>query len=251
MSGGGGGETTAEAVADAGHIAVADLLAPSEVAEARAALDAVFTSEADIAVERGWRTDAHLVAYALPAKHPALLRLCLHPGAVALAREVLGDDAVLAGANGLDLPPGSTGQALHRDHPHPTPGITLYLHVVVALDDFRAENGATLVVPASHRPPLAERVPAELADRAVPVVVPPGAAVAFDGALVHAAGPNRTDERRRALHLFFARPWVQPHWDLPATIGDAASALGDEQRRLLGFGPGPRRWDPQARRVVR
>ncbi|MEZ5181619.1 MAG: phytanoyl-CoA dioxygenase family protein [Acidimicrobiales bacterium] len=244
-------EAIAGAVADAGHVAVADLFAPDEVAEARTALDEVLASEADIAGERGWRTDAHLVAYALPAKHPALLRLCLHPGAAALARAVLGDDAVLAGANGLDLPPGSTGQALHRDHPHPTPGVTLYLHVVVALDDFRAENGATLVVPASHRAPLADRAPAELTGRAVPVAVPAGGGVAFDGALVHAAGPNRTEERRRALHLFFARPWVQPHWDLPATIGAAASALGDEQRRLLGFGPGPRRWDPVARRVVR
>lgn len=242
----------AAAIADAGVVVVPAVLSAAEVSRARRALDAVLDAEADIAVERGWRTDAHVVAYALPAKAPALLDLVLHPGAVALARAVLGDDAVLAGANGLDLPPGSVGQGLHRDHPHPTPGTTLYLHVVIALDDFRPDTGATLVVPESHRGPLARQAPGDLGDLARPVAVAAGGAVAFDGALVHAAGANRTDERRRALHLFFARPWVQPHWDVPAMFdGGAAAGLDDEQRRLLGFGPGPRRWDATERRVVR
>ncbi|NLV56238.1 MAG: hypothetical protein GXY13_11570 [Acidimicrobiales bacterium] len=239
-------------VADRGWAAVPGLLEAAVLAPARAALDAVFAAEDDIAADRGWATEVHRVAYALPAKDRLFVDLFTDPAVVAVAAAVLGDDCVLAGANGLDLPPGSPGQGLHRDHPVPTPGWTAYLHVVAALDDFTADNGATVVVDASHREPRAEIATGELADAARAVPIAAGDAVCFDGAVVHAAGPNRTGSRRRALHAFFARPWVMPHWDFPATLPeDVAASLDDRQRRLFGFDARPRRWDPATRRVHR
>lgn len=242
----------AAAVARDGFAVVDRVLDVDEVARATVALDAAFVAEDAIAADRGWLTAAHRVAYCLPAKDAVFLDLCTHPGLLAVARSVLGDDHVVAGFNGLDLPAGSTGQDLHRDHPVPTPGTTLYLHLVVALDAFTAANGATVVVPGSHRGVGAERPAGEQDEPAVAVPVAAGGVVAFDGALVHAAGPNRTGARRRALHVFYARPWVQPHWDFPASLPpEVASALSDEQRRLLGFTGRPRRFDHAARRVVR
>ena len=228
------------------------ILDASARAAALAALAAVFDDEASVADDRGWATDAYRVAYALPAKDATFLALCTDPRLLELARSVLGDDCVIAGFNGLAMRPRGTGQPLHRDHPFPTPGTTLYLHAVCALDAFTIANGATRVVPASHTGARADRDPAELEDLAVPVPVEAGDVVAFDGSLVHAAGANTTNRPRRALHVFFARPWVVPHWDFPATFGaEAASELSEAQRRLLGFGPGPRRFDLDERRVVR
>lgn len=242
----------ADAIARDGYAVVDRVLAADEVARATDALDATFTAEADVAGDRGWLTAAHRVAYCLPAKERTFLDLCTHPGLLTVARSVLGDDCVVAGFNGLDLPAGSPGQDLHRDHPVPTPGTTLYLHVVVALDAFTTANGATVVVPGSHRDVGATRPPAEQDEPAVAVPVAAGGAVAFDGAVVHAAGPNRTGDRRRALHVFFARPWVQPHWDVPASLPpDVASTLSDEQRRILGVTARPRRWVADRRRVER
>lgn len=236
-----------DAVGEQGFVVVRDVLAPAEVDRVTAALDEVFASEEDIATDRGWATDVHRVAYALPAKHPDLLAACFHPGLLAVAREVLGDDCVVAGCNGLDLPSDGAPQRLHRDHPVPTPGTTLYLHVVCALDPFRERTGATVVVPRSHLVP--DGLPV---DGAVPVEISRGSVVAFDGSLVHAAGVNRTPGRRRALHLFFARPWVQPHWDFPATLPSSlALELTDEQRRILGYDDRPRRFDLSTRRVAR
>ena len=73
------------------------------------------------------------------------------------------------------------------------------------------------------------------------------AAVVFDGCVVHGAGPNSTSERRRALHLFFAKPWVQPHWDFPAMFAHRESELTDDQRQLLGFNSRPRRFNIKER----
>ena len=212
-----------------------------------AALEAVFGAEADIAVQREWDTPTYRIAYMLPAKHPVFLDQC-RPGVLAtLAASVLGRDCVLAGFNGNSIKPGSQGQPLHRDHPEPTPGVPLYVHAVVALDRFTTENGATRLVPGSHREPIADLTAAEPLARHVELV--PGAAVVFDAACLHAGSANVTATPRRALHVLFARRWVQPHWDFPGSLREHdVATLDDERRRLLGFGNVPARYDHEARR---
>lgn len=245
-------ERAAEGVRADGYCVVPDVLSPDEVAGAIDALDEVFRSEDDIAADRRWLTDVYRVAYALPAKHPVFLELCHHPGLVGLAREVLGPDCVVAGFNGLSTVPGGRAQDLHADHPVPTPGTPLYLHLVCALDPFTVANGATRVVPGSHLAPVAPDRRDALEREAIPLAAPAGAAVAFDAALWHAASANATAAPRRALHVFFGRRWVQPHWDFPATLDpEVAAGLSDEQRDLLGFTARPRRFDRAGRRVVR
>ena len=238
-----------EALATNGWLTVDSILSSSEVQTARVALDELFEAEADIADDRGWHNEIYRVSYAIIAKHPALFEIALRPKVVALARDLIGTDCVLASANGIDIMANSTGQRLHRDHRETTPGRTLYLHIVCALDSFRTETGATLVVNASHRQPLAERSPDEISasEKTLRVEVAPGATVVFDGCVVHGAGPNSTSERRRALHLFFAKPWVQPHWDFPAMFAHRESELTDDQRQLLGFNSRPRRFNIKER----
>jgi len=233
------------AIADAGYTVVPGVLDGDAVARCITALEEVFAAEEDIADVRQWRTSAYRVAYLLPAKHPVFLDLCRPGPLVELAAAVLGADSVIAGCNGLAMLPGGTGQPLHRDHPDPTPGTTLYLHTVVALDRFTVANGATRIVPGSHRDPAIGA--SEAAAR--PVELTPGAAVVFDACCLHAGSANTTAEPRRALHLFFARRWVQPHWDFPGSLRpDDAAQLDDERRRLLGFGNVPARYDHDARR---
>ncbi len=238
-----------------GCTVVEGLLGADQVAAAAVALDEVFAAEADIAPARGWLTDTYRVAYALPVKHPVLLDVCTSPVVASVARAVLGEGCLLAGANGMDLVPGGPAQALHRDHPEPVPGTTVYLHVVMALDAFTADNGATRVVPGTHRPlPVGgtEPEPAEREGEAAALAVGAGGAVVLDGCLVHAAGANRSSAPRRALHLFFARWWAKPHWDLPSSFrSEQAEALSVEQRRLLGFGQRARRFDLDRRQIER
>ncbi len=242
----------ATAIAEDGYAVAERVLDPIEVDEARGALDDIFDAEADIASARGWLTDSYRVAYALPTKARHFIDVCGHPLVLALARDVLGDDCRVASGNGFDLVPHGSGQPLHRDHPHPTPGTTCYLHIIIALDAFTVDNGTTRVVPASHRGAGALAEPAGCEERAVSVEVPLGGAIAFDGALVHGAGPNRTGQRRRALHLFFCRPWVVPHWDFAASFPEELrSTLSDAERNLFGFTTGLRRFDHVERRVRR
>jgi ectoine hydroxylase-related dioxygenase (phytanoyl-CoA dioxygenase family) len=231
-------------IADDGFATIPGVLDDDAVAQALRALDDVFEQERDIAATREWLTDEYLVSYALPIKHPAFLELVAHPTLTAIARGVLGADCLLAAFNGLSMVPGGRAQPLHADHPEPAPGTCLYLHLVCALDPFDAANGATRVVAGTHRRAVApDRTAAHEAEAEV-VEMPAGSVLAFDGSLLHAGSANRTDQPRRALHVFFCRRWVRPHWDFPAMVPpDVAAGLDDERRELLGFTARPARFD--------
>ncbi len=244
------GAAIVDAVRTDGWTVVAGVLDPGNVDEARNRLDALFTAEDDIAAERGWLTDRYRTSYALVAKDPFFIDVATDRRVSAIARSVLGEDVVLAAANGIDLVAYGNAQALHRDHPDPVDSDPVYVHVVVALDDFTAANGATRIVSGSHRGAWRSGDPLPGPVRHAEVGA--GGAVVFDGCVVHGAGANRTDSPRRGLHLFYARWWAQPHWDLPASIPEQiAEGLDVEQRRVLGYERRPRRYDPVARRVVR
>ncbi|MGE3621123.1 MAG: phytanoyl-CoA dioxygenase family protein [Acidimicrobiia bacterium] len=302
----------ARAVAAQGWAVLPGALDATATARSAAALDEVFAAEDDIARARRWRTAGYRVAYMLPAKHPELLALC-RPGRLSrAAAEVLGEGCVVAAFNGLAVVPGGEAQPLHRDHLELTPGVTLYLHAVVALDRFTTANGATLVVPGTHLEPGSADAPDGPAqvtaagrartgggpaqatgagrartgggpaqatgagrtgpvagsggpepsiddvsptmptaqDRAVAVELEPGDALVYDATCLHAAGANTSEAPRRALHVLFARRWVQPLWDFPASLRPQDAARLDEAtRRLLGFDNAPARYDHAARRA--
>ena len=91
--------------------------------------------------------------YALFAKTRGFDELAIAPAPARRARRVLGHYQ-LSGPVGIDIGPGESAQGLHRDdvvYPIPWPHQQVVLNTMWALDDFTADNGATLIVPGSHR----------------------------------------------------------------------------------------------------
>lgn len=137
--------------------------------------------------------------------HPVLLGLCDAVLLPSCARYQLNV------AHVLDRGPGSEQQLLHRDElvwchvpkPHPE----LQLASVIALGDFSADNGATRVVPGSHRWPRDRQPePAEL----VVAEMPAGAGVIYLGSTIHGGGPNTTKHRRRrGMHVSYTLGWLR------------------------------------------
>lgn len=236
-------------IGDVGYAVVAGAFTSDEVVILRRALERVFAQERAVAAERGWANDTYRVAYMLPAKDRRFLEVAWHPNLLALARAVLGNDCVLAALNGLTPTPGGRAQRLHRDEPPWVPTQTLQLQLVCVLDPFTEERGATRVVPRSHRWPGTPT--ADVLDRsAESIVAEVGSVIGYDAALWHGSGENRTPWPRCALHVYFSRPWVTPHWDFPASLPpDVAASLTEDQRRVLGFANRPRRHDPADGRI--
>ncbi|WP_255953284.1 phytanoyl-CoA dioxygenase family protein [Streptomyces odontomachi] len=121
------------------------------------------------------------------------------------------DDFTLSSVSSRAALPGEGHQALHADWSgeSPAPGVYQACNSMWFLDDFVEENGATRVVPGSHR---WGRAPEEaLDDPFAPhpderlVLAPAGSLLLFNGHLWHGGTRNRTGSPRRALHAYFTR----------------------------------------------
>jgi hypothetical protein len=124
---------------------------------------------------------------------------------------------------------------VHRDVRTFTRDCKLMVNVLVMLDDFTLENGATYLLSGSHlepERPTDERFYRE-AERAV---APAGSLLFFDSRLWHAAGHNQTDAARRALTLTFTPPFMKPQLDYPRLMGyDDGDRFSEQVRQLLGY----------------
>lgn len=139
----------------------------------------------------------------------------------------------------MERGPGAHGQMIHRDeavwkHYQP-PRPLLQLASVVALVDFTRENGATVVVPGSHRwPEEREATEAEYAYADMPA----GAAVIYLGTTLHAGGANTTaNEWRRGFHMSYTLGWLRTEENNMLAIPPAqARRLSNRAQRLIGYG---------------
>jgi hypothetical protein len=123
----------------------------------------------------------------------------------------------------------------HRDVNAWTQDYPLSLNMLVMLDDFTLENGATLMMSGSHRV-RAMPDPQRFETCAERAIGKAGDVILFDSQLVHAAAPNNSAAPRRALTLCFGRPFMKPHMDWVRRFGrDAEARLSPMARQLLGY----------------
>lgn len=129
-----------------------------------------------------------------------------HRVAFDAAAHVLGPTFEVGGVDLRDPAPGYGQQRHHPDHGDvPVPGITATWY----LDDFTEENGATRVLPGTHRSgaPWGPEGEAPKANTPIPgevvAVGRAGSVLLRDARLFHAAGQHRTGHARRSALVFY------------------------------------------------
>ena len=103
--------------------------------------------------------------------------------------------------------------------------------------DFTRENGATRLVPGSHRwPPYREAEEHEVAQ----AEMPKGSAVFWLGGLLHGAGANHTDEPRTGIIFTLAVNWLATEENQYLAVPPAiARTLPERAQQLLGYRSSP------------
>jgi ectoine hydroxylase-related dioxygenase (phytanoyl-CoA dioxygenase family) len=140
----------------------------------------------------------------------------------------------------IQIWPGVPIQALHRDdtaHLRSHPGPESRVQIMIAATGFTARNGATRVLPGSHRWDD-ERAPRE--DETVPAEMRAGAALLWLGSVYHGAGVNASDAPRTGLTYAYdlgnLRQEDNQYLSVPL---DVVRGFPEDIQRLLGYEPCP------------
>jgi ectoine hydroxylase-related dioxygenase (phytanoyl-CoA dioxygenase family) len=200
---------TAERLDRDGYASLHDVLSGAQLEAIRGRLAELLAAEGDQAglevhQEAGTDRLADLV------NKGEMFRPCFtDPRLLACMDHVLGDFK-LSSLNFRAALPGQGHQNLHTDWGGPVePGEYQVCNSIWLLDDFTADNGATRVVPGSHRagtvPRLALPDPAAPHPDEVLVTGPAGTVVVFNSHLWHGGTQNHSGRPRRALHSYFTR----------------------------------------------
>jgi len=159
-----------------------------------------------------------------------------HPRVLAVLDRLLMPNYLLSALQAINIQPGEAAQLPHHDdgfYPIPRPRAPLAAATIWAIDDFTADNGATVVIPGSHR--WGQGRPGPDA-QARPVVMPAGSCVFFVGTLWHGGGANTTTRERLAVTAQYCEPWLRPMEAYTLSISrDIARTVSDDIRRMLGY----------------
>jgi len=127
---------------------------------------------------------------------------------------------------------------IHKDVRTYSNGFRMLLNMLVMVDPFTLDNGATYILSGSHHEATApiEDFFFQHAERIVGSV---GSIVLFDSNVWHAAGENYSGKSRTAMTLSFSRPFIKPQMDYARLLGaERGARLSDRMRQLLGYNAG-------------
>tara|TARA_B100000929_G_scaffold128304_1_gene101591 strand:+ start:391 stop:1278 length:888 start_codon:yes stop_codon:yes gene_type:complete len=181
---------------------------------------------------------------ALIARSNACRELALNPLVINVAEQYLNpfaDGFQLHFTSAVSIGPGETKQVLHRDRGiwggYLPRQVEPLMSTIWAVTKFTKENGATQLVPGSHKwdkerkPDDTEIAYAEMNS---------GSVLLYTGSILHGGGANKTaSEIRTGVFLHYALNWLRQeenqYLSCPPSI---AKELSTELRSLIGYSKG-------------
>lgn len=221
-----------------GYCLVPEALAPEPLQELRDTLIRVAAEEIANGTDYVYENGSNQRVWVLLNKGRCFETLAQNAIALELVEHLLGPGFLLSNINANIAGPGGRPMFLHSDTdyvPSPFPEYALVTNVMWFLDEFTDENGATRIVPMSHKlrhnPDYTKRY------ETIAVTGPPGAAMVFHGGLWHQTGANRTaDQKRHGILTYYCRPFMRQQENFFKSLDDAVLARATPRlRQLLGY----------------
>ena len=230
-------ERHVEAVRRDGYTIVRKAIAPDLVValnEALARLERALDAKPAMNDFEGRRT---VRIYNLLAHGAPFEQVPVHSAVLPIVEGVLDKGCLISSLSSIAIDPGEVAQPIHADDmviPLDKPHRPIVCNSMWALTDFSEANGATRLVPGSHKrgnPDYGgqyETIPGEM--RAGDVLV-------WDGSLWHGGGANRTDQRRMGMAMNYCAGFIrqQENQQLGLTP-DQVRAFPPRLQELVGYG---------------
>lgn len=232
-----GAKAAAQIIEEDGAVVLKAAASPDEAAAAAAELERFLsrtpTSEGTF---YGYSTRR---CGALPAKSEHFADWAIHPAVLGAAETMLSpncDSIQLNLTQAIRIEPGENPQFLHRDDelfPIPGPRFETMINAMWALSDFTAANGATRLIPGSHK---WDRARPPEADRIVQAEMNPGDVLLYMGSVLHGGGANVSDGARTGAVVSYNLGWLKQTENFYLSVPwDRAASMTERLQRLLGY----------------
>ena len=229
-----------------GYSVIEDLLSPAQIGAVRAGLAPHLEHYRGRNPFEGYRTER---VYTLVARGKVFEDAATDPRLLAILDRFLRPGYLLTASQAINIHPGEAAQSMHYDdsfYPIPRPRPAISLTVVIAVDAFTAENGATVILPGSQglsdaeiadaRAKVAAGLPSPFDAGKRPAVMPAGAAIVMLGTLIHGGGANRSEAPRLAITNQYCEPWARTQENFFLAIPrEQARGFSPRLKQLLGY----------------
>jgi ectoine hydroxylase-related dioxygenase (phytanoyl-CoA dioxygenase family) len=225
-------------IAEQGYTIIEGVIAPELVT---ALNEALVRLERELSIRPGanlFEGDRTIRIYNLLAHDRVFERVPVHSAILPIVEDVLDRGCLVSSLSSISIDPGEDAQPVHADdtlinlpRPHPP----LVCNSMWALTDFTAENGATRVVPGSHRflekPEFGRDYPT------IPAEMTRGSVLVWNGSLWHGGGANRSGARRVGLAMNYCAGFIRQQENQQLGIPlSRVREFAPRLQELAGFG---------------
>ncbi len=226
-----------EEIRDVGYTVLRGVLTAAQADEYAADLARVEAELATAAATNDFEGTHTLRVYNLLRHGEMWQRVPVQPRLLEVVDGVLGPGCLISSLSSIRIQPGQTAQPIHSDDqvlPVAQPEPPVVCNSMWALTEFTDANGATRIVPGSHKGDKPEfgqsydTVPAEMSK---------GDVLVWHGRMWHGGGANDTGADRIGIAMNYCAGWVrqQENQQLGLPI-DLVRTFEPRLRELVGYG---------------
>ncbi len=176
--------------------------------------------------------------YNLLAHGPNFQQVPIHPDILPVCEGVLDDGLLISSLSSIAIGPDETPQPIHADDqvlPLPKPHPATVCNTMWALTDFTEANGATRIIPGSHR--AAESPDLVTVYDSIPAEMPKGSVLVWHGSLWHGGGANTTTERRVGIAMNYCAGYIRQQENQQLGLPtDLVRTFPPRLQQLVGYG---------------
>ncbi len=227
-----------DTIEEQGYCIIENAIEPNLVEEVRAS---VARLEDELNIEpRGNRAEGFATKrmYNLLAKDRVFWNLPVHSNVLPFAERLLDEECLLSGTTCMHIGPGEVHQGLHSDDGLVNvqrPRIPFMVTTIWAFSDFTADNGATRIVPGSHKFDHEPRKGQQVEH--VPAEMEAGSVLIVNGGTWHCGGANSTEsDWRLGISVQYCQGYLRQQQNQYYSLSrEDVRAMPERLAALCGF----------------
>jgi ectoine hydroxylase-related dioxygenase (phytanoyl-CoA dioxygenase family) len=174
----------------------------------------------------------NLLAYGTPFD-----RVPIHANVLPIVEGILDSGCLISSLSSIAIDAGEKAQPIHADDqviPLAKPHNSIVCNTMWALTDFTEANGATRLVPGSHKK---DNPTYGGSYETIPAVMKKGSVLVWDGSLWHGGGANKTDQRRTGIAMNYCAGFIRQQENQQLGLSPSVVAkFPPRLQELVGYG---------------